>query len=234
MRTWIKLNKVSWLAVLVMVLAAPGAVQGTPLSINNASFETDNPPSGGSTQWYVFSQNSSAYNESITDWTMSTMSGQGHAGTWIAPTEAYPQGLPDGTHIAHVHTATISQILTATLVADADYTLQVSVGYRFWQPPFPGYEVALYSGSNKLAWDSSLSPGRGLWATDTLTYHATAESPGLGEPLKIMLTANGNVVDFDKVSLDVVLPAPVPLPPTLLLLGSGLLGLAGWRRFRKG
>jgi hypothetical protein len=27
--------------------------------------------------------------------------------------------------------------------------------------------------------------------------------------------------------------APVPLPPTMLLLGSGLLGLVGWRRFRK-
>lgn len=27
---------------------------------------------------------------------------------------------------------------------------------------------------------------------------------------------------------------PVPLPSTVLLLGSGLLGLAGWRRFRKG
>jgi hypothetical protein len=26
----------------------------------------------------------------------------------------------------------------------------------------------------------------------------------------------------------------VPIPPTVLLLGSGLLGLAGWRRFRKG
>jgi hypothetical protein len=28
--------------------------------------------------------------------------------------------------------------------------------------------------------------------------------------------------------------ASVPLPPTVLLLGSGLLGLRGWRRFRKG
>jgi probable HAF family extracellular repeat protein len=27
---------------------------------------------------------------------------------------------------------------------------------------------------------------------------------------------------------------PVPLPPTVLLLGSGLLGLAGWRRLKKG
>jgi hypothetical protein len=27
---------------------------------------------------------------------------------------------------------------------------------------------------------------------------------------------------------------PVPIPPSALLLGSGLLGLAGWRKFRKG
>jgi hypothetical protein len=31
-----------------------------------------------------------------------------------------------------------------------------------------------------------------------------------------------------------VTESPVPLPPSMLLLGSGLLGLAGWRRFRKG
>jgi hypothetical protein len=31
-----------------------------------------------------------------------------------------------------------------------------------------------------------------------------------------------------------VMGAEVPVPPTILLLGSGLLGLGGWRRFRKG
>jgi hypothetical protein len=36
------------------------------------------------------------------------------------------------------------------------------------------------------------------------------------------------------VSVDVTINSSVPLPSTLLLFGPGLLGLAGWRRFRKG
>ena len=36
------------------------------------------------------------------------------------------------------------------------------------------------------------------------------------------------------IGLDfIIYGAPVPVPPSMLLLGSGLLGLAGWRRFRK-
>jgi hypothetical protein len=44
----------------------------------------------------------------------------------------------------------------------------------------------------------------------------------------------GSWTDFDySVSLNIEF-TQVPLPPTILLLGSGLLGLAGWRRLRKG
>jgi hypothetical protein len=38
---------------------------------------------------------------------------------------------------------------------------------------------------------------------------------------------------IDDISVNISVNA-VPIPPTVLLLGSGLLGLVGWRRFRKG
>lgn len=43
---------------------------------------------------------------------------------------------------------------------------------------------------------------------------------------------SGDFIAFDWFQLDAT-PA-VPVPPTVWLMGSGLLGMIGWRRFRKG
>ena len=50
------------------------------------------------------------------------------------------------------------------------------------------------------------------------------------ETQEIMAVSNGTHLFGDGL----IIGAPVPLPSTLLLLGSSLLGLAGWRRFRQG
>jgi hypothetical protein len=55
--------------------------------------------------------------------------------------------------------------------------------------------------------------------------------------VKIYVDINHNLStweEIDAVRLYGDTTAPVPVPPTLVMLGSGLLGLGGWRRLRKG
>jgi hypothetical protein len=62
-----------------------------------------------------------------------------------------------------------------------------------------------------------------------------AETPFLVTGVKIYTDTNhefGTWEEIDAVQLSGS-TTHTPLPPTLLLLGSGLVGLVGWRRFRK-
>ncbi len=67
---------------------------------------------------------------------------------------------------------------------------------------------------------------------DTATYSAILN---LNADEKIdFAVVNALGLGPDSTELQAVFnTAPVPVPPTFLLLGSGLLGLVGWRRFRK-
>jgi len=70
--------------------------------------------------------------------------------------------------------------------------------------------------------DDDLRPFLGIISSDALTSVSIA-SEQLGPD-----DTQWPAVDNFYVGL-----AAVPVPPTVLLLGSGLLGLVGWRRFRK-
>ena len=67
-------------------------------------------------------------------------------------------------------------------------------------------------------------PFLGIISTDALTSVSIASEQFDDDPN----TTQWPAVDNFYVGL-----AAVPVPPTVLLLGSGLLGLVGWRRFRK-
>lgn len=77
------------------------------------------------------------------------------------------------------------------------------------------FGIVINSGAPTPAIDSSftiINPGAASLFAYTLDYNEANGAPA--------------VLEFPH--------SEVPLPPTILLLGSGLLGLAGWRRFRKG
>jgi len=64
------------------------------------------------------------------------------------------------------------------------------------------------------------------WDTSWFYFNTTGLS---GNTLELTLFRNTWIM-LDEVSFA---GTPVPLPPGLLLMGSGLVGLVGWRRFRK-
>ncbi len=224
------------LGMLVIALACPGTGLANtitePIAINNPSFETASGPWSGT-------EDTGQYNLSITGWTTT-----GSNGTWIpnlshTPSYFTPPTIPDGTHVAYSNGGTIYQALGVTL-QPGTYTLTVYVGRRndIWPsvsfPNYP-YYVGLFSGdtftgTNVL--DSIYEPvTQGKWRSVTLTYTPVSGDP-FGQQLGIFLYSQGTQVDFDKVSLTRTFEAAVPIPASVLLLGSGLAGL-GLLRFRR-
>jgi PEP-CTERM motif len=203
------LNAARVIRAAAVVLCSAGAVHASMIIITNPSFEV----------------NSGA---PVPGWTST-----GNVSEYAPGTSQFPGGIPDGSQVAAVDLGgSISQTVAATLTANTQYTLQVSVGQRA-DLSLSGFLISFDAGGNLLASASSPLPSPGTFDAVTVTFLAGASDPHLGEALSITLATTGaNQANFDAVSLGAVSTLAVPEPGTwvLMLAGLALVGCTARRK----
>jgi hapalindole H/12-epi-hapalindole U/12-epi-fischerindole U synthase len=133
----------------------------------------------------------------------------------------------EGNQVGWLSAASISQTLSDTLQASTKYTLSLNVG-RWENSPTTNYTVVLWAGGTPLGSISkalSTIPDN-KFVEETITYTSPATVTA-GQQLKIQISNGIDELDFDNIRLDAT---PVPVPPSLWLLGSGLVGLVVLRK----
>jgi hypothetical protein len=124
------------------------------------------------------------------------------------------------------------QDLAWTIAANTQLSMQIDIGNRPDQD-FPEYRVELWAEDALLVSDGSVVPIDGEFSTLTLGYTVLDGDPNIGKALGIRIVSDGLYLNFDNVHVSND-GAPVPEPATMLLLTSGLIGLAGFRKkFKK-
>ena len=178
-------------------------------------------------------------NTSVTDWN------GGNKGVWYPnPDETYtwngsvayiapPVG--GGNQVGYASNGGLVQWRN-DLQFEAGYTYTLSVYVGTWVGAGAGYGVYLMYASPSavnLTWETgTVSESEQMTKLVTLLHTVNPGDLSIGKNIGIALDATGiNEVYFDLVTLT---KTPVPIPPSVWLLGSGLIGLVGLRRrFKK-
>jgi hypothetical protein len=201
-----------------LIIVPQVQVKAASITVLNPSFESPTAPSLDGLGFYSIND--------ITNWVIGVVPGQ-DAGVSdpgaSLPSNIYYNGapVPDGVQVAYSNGATISQVLSAVLQPNTQYTLGAYVGQRL-AIGFQGYDIQLWAGNTLLASNNSPTPYSGTFVPVTVNYTSGSSGP-IGEHLEIRLLSSGVQANFDKITLNA---SPIPEPSAILgLLGFGLLGL---------
>jgi hypothetical protein len=226
-------------ALLLAIIFAinAGDARATPIDIGivNPGFDDDNLQADGVYEAEVPFGWTKADPHNVPD----------YVGVWNPGENDYGNGVPGRGNVAYIEIRTygtgegrvgLKQTISDVDLSAGTYWLQVDVGNTLWAgyeddyEGFPGYAVALSAGANLLGRDyNTLSLQENQFLTSQVEF--TFDSDFSGD-LTIKLwnlnlsEGGGREVDFDNVRISNT-PLATPEPATMLLLGAGLLGLAG-------
>jgi hypothetical protein len=226
------MKKLKLIALIGILAVALGAVTAQADLITNGSFET-----GSDLGAYVSLV--AADTTTIPGWSVTANNGHYVGSMWTASDGVRSVHIPSG-YFGVVAPAAITTSFATT--SGAQYKITFDLAGNFWAYAPGPMRIAVSAAGTTRTYDS-LRPSDWYfdkmgWTQETFLFTANNDTTTLEFKAVFVpeaCNAYGNLYYFagHGPALDNVQGSMVPLPPSALLLGSGLLGLAGWRRFRK-